>query len=291
MKLNESIEAAISSATGSSARITTQRYTPGGSINDSRIIVLEDGRSYFAKSHISAASYPGMFAAEFESLALLADAGMIRVPRPVVYTEEFIIIEAYVAGPKGDGWLELMGRQLALLHRKTVHERYGFEFDNYLGTTQQPNSWSTDWLSFWRDQRLGWQLNLYARKTRHEDPLLKLGDRLMVRLDDLIGHVTEPPVLLHGDLWTGNADADSDGNPVVYDPASYYGQREAELGMMRLFGGFGSRCESAYEEVWPLEPGADERISLYRLYHELNHLNLFGKSYYEGCMATMRQLL
>jgi protein-ribulosamine 3-kinase len=99
------------------------------------------------------------------------------------------------------------------------------------------------------------------------------------------------PALLHGDLWSGNAAADHHGKPVIFDPASYYGHREAEFGMMRLFGGFGPRVEAAYQEVWPFEPGNDERIALYRLYHELNHLNLFGAAYYGQCIDTIKALL
>jgi len=291
MNLQARIESAINEATGTEARFSHYRVVAGGSINDSRVVTMEDGREFFVKTHSRASSYPGMFASEFEALSLLAAAGMVRVPEAVACDDDFIVLQAYQEGtPKAD-WHETMGRQLALLHRKTVHEQFGFNRDNYLGTTQQPNSWMNDWLSFWREQRLGWQLNLFSRKTDNDDRLLKLGDRLMVKLEDLLSAVTEPPVLLHGDLWSGNAAADEDGEPIIFDPASYYGHREAEIGMMRLFGGFGPACETAYAEVWPLEPGSEERISLYRLYHELNHLNLFGKTYYAGCIATMEQLL
>jgi fructosamine-3-kinase len=146
-------------------------------------------------------------------------------------------------------------------------------------------------VTFWREQRLGWQLELFARKAGAEDPLVALGDRLLAKLDELLSGVDEPAVLLHGDLWSGNAAADENGQPIIFDPASYYGRREAEIGMMRLFGGFGPRCEAAYNESWPLADGAERRIPLYRLYHELNHLNLFGRSYYPACMATMESLL
>jgi fructosamine-3-kinase len=115
------------------------------------------------------------------------------------------------------------------------------------------------------------------------------GRQLMDQLDQIL-NLEEPAVLLHGDLWSGNAAADEQGEPVIYDPAAYYGQREAEFGMMRLFGGFGSRTESAYQEVWPFEPGYEKRFDLYRFYHELNHLNIFGQSYYRQCMDSLRSL-
>ncbi len=110
-------------------------------------------------------------------------------------------------------------------------------------------------------------------------------------MDSLIGNITEPAVLLHGDLWSGNAAANEKREPVIFDPASYYGHREAEIGMMRMFGGFDARCETAYAEVWPLQGGSEERISLYRLYHELNHLNLFGSGYYQSCLTSINALI
>ncbi len=178
-----------------------------------------------------------------------------------------------------------------MLHQARRSTRYGFEHDNYLGASAQKNGWHASWLEFWRENRLGAQLSLWRRNAARGDELLTLGDRLLERLGLYLDGIQEPAVLLHGDLWPGNASADINGTPVIYDPASYYGHREAEFGMMRLFGGFGQRVEGAYEEVWPLEPGSDERIALYRLYHELNHLNLFGTGYYEQCVATMRELL
>lgn len=291
MKLQGRIEAAITAATGEAARMASMRPVTGGCINDSRIATLEDGRRYFIKQSPGSTALPGFFEAEFVALSLLGEPGVIRVPQPVTFEEEFIVIEAFEEGERGPDWTEHMGRQLAELHLATRARRYGFERDNYLGTTPQHNDWSEDWVTFWRQQRLGWQLDLFARKAGADDPLLALGERLLARLDALIGEPDEPPVLLHGDLWAGNAAADEHGEPVIFDPASYYGRREAEIGMMRLFGGFGPRCEAAYNEVWPLAAGADARITLYRLYHELNHLNLFGRSYYQTCMTTMESLL
>jgi fructosamine-3-kinase len=291
MNLQDSIESAITSATGSKAVITASRPVPGGCINNGRIVSLQDGREYFVKSHPNAAQYPGMFEAEYRGLELLAQTRAVRVPLPLACSPYFIITEAMQFAERGQTWHETLGRQLALLQRATHAPRCGFERDNYLGTTQQPNAWMEDWTGFWRDQRLGWQLELYARKTGPDDRLVQLGDRLISRLDILLAGVTEPAVLLHGDLWSGNSAADERGEPVIFDPACYYGHREAEFGMMRMFGGYGPRCEAAYDEVWPRQPGSEDRISLYRLYHELNHLNLFGKSYYQDCISTMEKLV
>lgn len=291
MRLQKRIEDAIIAATGEKAEFDRVRIAAGGCINDSRIVTLKDGREFFIKTGGGEVLYPGFFEAEFVALSLLGEPGVIRVPRPVIFEEEFIVIEAFREGRPANDWHERMGRQLAELHLATQSDRFGFERDNYLGTTRQPNDWSDDWVTFWREQRLGWQLDLFARRADAGDTLLSLGDRLLAKLDEFLGDVDECAVLLHGDLWSGNAAADEQGEPIIFDPASYFGHREAEIGMMRLFGGFGPRCEAAYQEVWPLPPGADDRITLYRLYHELNHLNLFGRSYYETCLSTMKSLL
>ena len=291
MGLQRTIEKAITSATGTKAIIKDYRTASGGSINNSRIASLKDGRIFFIKSPPGGSSYPGMFAAEYKGLKLLASAGAIRIPRPIVCDTEFIVLEMFQESERNDKWLEKLGRQLAQLHIATKQDQFGFEMDNYLGTTLQPNTWTNYWLSFWRDQRLGWQLELFSQKTSSDDRLLQLGDRLMVKLDELIADVNEPAVLLHGDLWTGNTAADENGEPIIYDPACYYGHREAELGIMRMFGGFGPRCEAAYAEIWPWQDGIEDRAPLYQLYHELNHLNLFGRGYYQNCINSMELLI
>lgn len=291
MSLQARIESAITEATGESASLSDSRYAHGGSISDSRVVSLRDGRQVFIKTLAEAANFPDMYALEYAALKLLSAPDVIRVPRPIAYGDDFIVMEAFNEGTRKDDWAECMGRQLAQLHQSTQKDRYGFEQDNYLGISLQKNTWSNNWLAFWREQRLGIQLKLFFDKSGKDERLGKLGERLMEKLDVYLGEITEAPVLLHGDLWSGNAAADEKGEPIIYDPACYYGHREAEIGMMRLFGGFGPKCESAYEEVWPLAEGAEERISLYRLYHELNHLNIFGKSYYQSCISTMESLL
>jgi len=291
MNLKARVEKAIAAATDKAARLVSEQTAHGGSINRSSLITLSDGRRYFLKTHAEASCLPGMFAAEFEALSSIEKTQTIRVPVPLAHADDFIIMEVFNAGSKGTDWQEKIGRQLAELHSATRQKQYGFKKNNYLGASLQLNSWRDRWCDFWREYRLGRQLTLFSKSTDKEDALLKLGERLMGRLDDLLGHIDEPAVLLHGDLWSGNAAADENGEPVIYDPASYYGHREAEIGMMRMFGGFGARCEAAYAEVWPLQPGHEERIKLYRLYHELNHLNLFGHSYYQSCITTLQQLI
>jgi protein-ribulosamine 3-kinase len=291
LTLDNKIEAGIFEKTGQEARIKQVRRVTGGSINNSRKIDLVDGRIFFVKTHPYSQHFPGMYETEFHALELLSIPGIIHVPKPVVYSDDFIVMEYINQGSPVTDWHEIMGRQLAEIHKATCQHDFGFYRDNYLGITVQPNAWTDNWLEFWRDRRLAWQLELYRNKTKSDDPLLSFGEKLINRLDRYLGHLDEPAVLLHGDLWAGNASCNAEGLPVIFDPASYYGHREAELGMMRLFGGFGPRSESAYQEIWSLESGSDERISIYSLYHELNHLNLFGKSYYESCITRIKQLL
>jgi protein-ribulosamine 3-kinase len=285
------IEQAITQATGEKASIVDFKSATGGCINNSLIASLKDGRQFFVKSSPGGGHYPGMFSAEYNGLILIAAAKAIRVPNPVAFNNHYIVLEVFTECSQSEDWLETLGHQLAELHLATKQSRFGFDTDNYIGSTPQPNSWTEDWLAYWRDQRIGWQLELLTAKIPSDNPIFNLGDRLMTRMDDLLGNIDEPAVLLHGDLWSGNAAAADPGGPIIFDPACYYGHREAELGIMRMFGGFGQRCEDAYNEVWPWDKDKESRIPLYRLYHELNHLNIFGRSYYQGCIHTMEQLL
>jgi len=172
---------------------------------------------------------------------------------------------------------ELLGRQLAALHRVT-HTRFGWHRDNTIGSTPQINTQKNDWVTFYREQRLRYQLEL-AAENGYGGSLQRRGEQLLERLPAFFISYRPRPSLLHGDLWGGNHAALTDGTPVIFDPAVYYGDREADLAMTELFGGFGSGFYSAYRAAWPLDPGYRVRKDLYNLYHVLNHLNLFGGGY------------
>jgi fructosamine-3-kinase len=180
------------------------------------------------------------------------------------------------------------GRVLACLHRCTATD-FGWHRENTIGSTPQHNTRARDWVAFWRERRLGFQLDLAARNG-YGRALLDSGERLMSVLDGLIGH---RPVasLLHGDLWGGNIGASRDGEPVIFDPAVYFGDRETDLAMTELFGGFGSDFYAAYREAWPLPPEYATRKTLYNLYHVLNHLNLFGGGYLTQAKGMMDRLV
>ncbi|MGH8458520.1 MAG: fructosamine kinase family protein, partial [Nevskiales bacterium] len=166
---------------------------------------------------------------------------------------------------------------------------YGWSQDNTLGTTRQKNTPEGDWIHFWREHRLGFQLKLAQKKDAR---LTEPGERLLQTLEVLLAGHQPPASLLHGDLWSGNAAQDSQGKPVIFDPAVYYGDREAEIAMMELFGGFGDDALAAYRAAWPLEPGyAEVRRDLYQIYHILNHFNLFGGQYADQALLRMDRLL
>ncbi len=304
-ELARAVETALEEHHGGPARIVSSQGVSGGCIHDSRLLELEDGRRFFLKADdVSGGPAEDVFEREAEGLAALAAAGALRVPRDALPGRAgdtaFLVMEAIPTGQPGTRFWEDFGRGFAELHRRTAaapgeatgDERpaaFGFPHDNYLGGTPQPNPWSDDWPTFFREHRLGHQLELARRRGRSTAELERLGERLAERLDELIGLPEEPGCLLHGDLWSGNFLADDSGDPTILDPAAYFGHREADLAMTRLFGGFHSRFYAAYEEAWPLPAGSRERQEIYQLYHLLNHLNLFGGGYLSGCLKILRR--
>lgn len=302
------IEAAIEAATGQRLRIVAAETVGGGCINQGyrlRCVLGEaalgvgraddpnpsDSTYYFVK--LNQASRVAMFEAEALGLRQMAAAQAIRVPRPVCWgTVEgscYLVLEwlDLSGSSRATAWAE-MGRQLARLHRLALSPQgFGWEMTNTIGSTPQPNPWHGDWVSFWQTQRIGFQLQL-ARRRGGDFPQ---GDRLLAAIPTLLsGHEPEPS-LVHGDLWSGNAAIAASGIPVIFDPAAYYGDREVDLAMTELFGGFPAAFYQAYEATWPLEPGYRDRKVLYNLYHILNHFNLFGGGYASQANQMIKQLL
>lgn len=190
---------------------------------------------------------------------------------------------------RGNGDYAALGRMLARVH--SVHgEFFGWRRDNYIGSTPQPNRPSPSWSDFWRDSRLRPQLEL-GRENKLDTGLLAKGERLIEALPRLLSGHAPAPSLLHGDLWSGNAGFLADGAPVLFDPAAYWGDRETDLAMTELFGGFPRAFYSAYTEVAPLDRGYGVRKNLYQLYHVLNHANLFGGSYPRQAERMIDKLL
>ncbi len=283
------IAARIANASGESFSPRPPRQIGGGCINTAALLEDEAGR-WFVK--LNDASRLDMFEAELDGLRAMAETGSIRVPRPlccgIAGGQAYIVMEYLGLTGGGGTTAERAGEQLAAMHRSTA-EGFGWHRDNTIGATPQPNAWERDWLRFWRERRLGFQLELAARNG-HGGRLQQRGAILMERLGALFDRVPAPS-LLHGDLWGGNFSGDADGNPVVFDPACYYGDREADIAMTELFGGFSGRFYAAYNDAWRLDAGYETRKTLYNLYHVLNHLNLFGGGYGTQAQRMIDRLL
>ncbi len=263
----------------------------GGDTLRSDAACVVTGRSrYFVKWNPR--SPPRLFKVEARGLRLLKSAQAARVPEVVAVIDRppALVLEWIDSrGAKADA-ADTLGRQLAQQHR-ALGAAYGLDHDNYIGASEQPNRPAASWTEFFRDRRLGFQAEL-ARRNGH----LTAGraarlERLMSRLDEWIDEPACAPSLLHGDLWGGNFIIGPHGEPVLIDPAVYYGDREAEIAFTELFGGFGPRFYAAYDEAWPLAPAYAERRDLYNLYHLLNHLNLFGEGYGGSVDAILRRLV
>ncbi|MEF8833785.1 MAG: fructosamine kinase family protein [Halofilum sp. (in: g-proteobacteria)] len=260
----------------------------GGCIHATACISASDGRALFLKTNTEA--HGPMLAAEARGLEWLAAADGPRVPRVLGHGSDhgraWLVTEYLDLQPTGDA--AGYGRALARMHAYRG-EAFGLGHDNWIGTTVQPNAPHGDWVAFWRQRRLGHQLDL-AAADGHGD-LVDRGRRLAQRLEDLFDGYRPVPSLLHGDLWAGNQAYDTNGRAVVFDPAVYFGDREADLAMTELFGGLPDAFWSAYREAWPLEPGYPVRGELYNLYHLLNHAHLFGGGYVAQSARVIDRLL
>jgi fructosamine-3-kinase len=289
LSLWDDIAAAISEATGRGFDPADPESRGGGCINAA--FRISDGHeTWFVKTN--RAALEAMFTAEAAGLNALADTATIQVPRALctgTSDDTAFIVMQYLELGRGSntGWRDA-GLQLAALHRASADD-FGWHRDNTIGATPQPNDRTADWIDFWRRHRLGFQLAEAARNGYH-GRLQALGEDLLERFPVLIDHAPAPS-LLHGDLWSGNLAFTADGRPVIFDPAPYYGDREADLAMTELFGGFGREFYAAYNDAWPLDAGYQVRHKLYNLYHVLNHLNLFGGGYASQAERMMKQLI
>ncbi|QSB03026.1 fructosamine kinase family protein [Methylomonas sp. EFPC1] len=242
---------------------------------------------------LNRASLADMFVAEAAGLRELASIGAVRVPKVICFGEcqqhAYLVLEFIVLGALHSCSASLFGEQLALLHQRP-QTYFGWPIDNTIGSTPQHNARHDDWVSFWQQQRLGKQLQ-FAAANGYRGSLQTQGDKLLERIGDFFSDYRPHPSLLHGDLWGGNAAADNQGQPIIFDPACYYGDRETDLAMTELFGGFSRDFYAAYQAKYPLDPGYKTRKTLYNLYHILNHLNLFGSGYLNQANSMIAQLL
>lgn len=283
------IQSAIRNTARGGFEIADVAAVGGGDINASYRLQGKDGSRYFVK--LNAARHLPMFVAEAQGLAAIAQTRTIRVPQAVAFGTSagkcYLVLEHLELHAHGNA--RLLGAQLAALHRCTT-DRYGFAHDNFIGTTPQPNAWMDDWVEFLRERRLGFQLQL-AEENGYGGRLQQLGAQLLERLPAFFAGYKPRPALLHGDLWGGNHACLADGTPVLFDPAACYGDREADLAMTELFGGYPADFYAAYRAAWPLDEGYATRRELYNLYHILNHANLFGGGYARQAESMMQRLL
>lgn len=295
----QKLEQRLSSSFGKDIKIQQWSHCGGGCINSGMKILLSSGESFFVKWNAHAP--PDMFIREAEGLRALQKATPLRVPTPILASEPndsmpaFLVLEDLTtpgSHPQRTSshrsFDEILAHGLADLH-SSVGPAYGFSHDNYIGSTPQPNPWSENWVEFFRTHRLEYLWKLISGKSKLAEGSHTTVRHFLEKLDTLLDRKSVKPVLLHGDLWGGNVMVDANGWPALIDPACYYGDREADLAMTKLFGGFSERFYDAYMEVLPLESGYKDRFAIYNLYHILNHALLFGGGYLQQALALMRR--
>ena len=271
------------------AKVKSSFSTSGGSINQTSVLELTNGQRVFLKQNAIAPR--DFFLAETRGLKLLAQAeNGPRIPKPIAVqpgsTPTFLLLEYIESSTEDKNFAERLARSLAQLHRMG-QDYFGLDHDNYIGSTPQKNTLEKDGIKFFREQRIDFQRQLARRSGLLPVAIDKKLDLLCDDLGNFLNISGEKPALLHGDLWSGNYFPDSEGRPCIFDPAVYYGLREADLAMTELFGRLPQRFYDAYHESFPMNPGYAERKDLYNLYHLLNHLNLFGSSY----LASVEQVV
>ncbi len=283
------LAAQISAAVGQNFVVAKANPLSGGCINQTYVL-QGCGQHYCVK--LNSLACEAMFAAEAEGLQALAASNSIAVPQPICWGvaghQAFLVMTYFRSGGNREA-AALLGEQLAQMHRCS-QKQFGWRRDNYLGSSPQPNDYRANWLDFWREQRLGFQLQLAARHGFGE-ALQSQGERLLQKLDAFFVDYQPVPSLLHGDLWSGNYAVQENGQPIIFDPAVYFGDRETDLAMTELFGGFDKEFYAAYQASWALDTGYRVRKNLYNLYHILNHANLFGGGYVGQAQRMIDALL
>lgn len=276
--LVEELQQVLQKHTSNRVIIQQASAVSGGSINNSFLVHTSAGK-FFLK-HNSAQKYPGMFVKEARALEMVAQTQTVPVPSVITHgeagEEAFILMEYLQAAPRSNNFWQQFGANLAAMHRNT-QSTYGLDEDNYMGSLPQRNTPKGNWVNFFVENRLIPQVMLARENGLLSDKDVQQFENLYTKLDDLLP--TEQPALIHGDLWSGNFMSGPQGRVYIFDPALYYGHREAELAMTTLFGGFDAAFYDAYYEAWPLLPGWRNRLDLYNLYPLLIHLNLFGSGY------------
>lgn len=285
---------AISESTEERFSVTAIEPVSGGCIHTALKVSgknTHQAREYFAK--VNEANRGGMLRAEAAGLAALRAAGAVAVPQVIAHGEDeeqsWLVLEWLELGALDAASAALLGAGLAAQHR-LPQARFGWERDNFIGSSPQPNGWSNDWLGFWRARRIVPQLQMAARN-RLPSRMIDRCERLAADCGAFFSNHAPERSLLHGDLWSGNAAAIAGVTPVMFDPAVYVGDREADVAMTSLFGGFPPDFLAAYRAAWPLDDGYTVRKDFYNLYHLLNHANIFAGNYVARTEHEVEKLL
>jgi protein-ribulosamine 3-kinase len=267
-----------------SEKVVSASSLGGGCIGNALKVITESGNKYFVKHYAN----NKMHSAEANGLLELCKTNSIRIPIVICASSDFLILEFVESASRINNFSEKLGRQFAKLHKNSSSE-FGFFENNYIGSTEQINlPQSKKWAEFYFENRILYQFRL-AERNGYSSNELNNGIKLLEKnINQILDGSDEPPALLHGDLWGGNYMADENGNPCLIDPAVYYGHREADLAMTKLFGGFDSKFYAAYNEEYPLQEGWEYRENIYKLFHVLNHLNLFGSGYYGQAISLIK---
>lgn len=259
----------------------------GGSIADSFIITCDNDVKYFVKEY----NYKtGITTAEKAGLTEIAKSGAVKVPEVIFCDSKTLILEYIEQGTKSGNFWQDFAKRFAEMHKFT-NQLYGYTSDNFIGDNPQKNKQNENWPEFYFENRLKLQFDMIEQNGYSDNNLLSLFRKLEDRIDVIIGNHETVPSLIHGDLWSGNFLCDNNGSVVLIDPAVYYADREADLAMTKLFGGFSPEFYKHYNEVYPLEEGWEFREMIYKLYHVMNHLNLFGRSYYPQVVSLLKSLI
>ncbi len=281
------IEQAISAETGETFHVKKKKLVSGGDINLAyHLSNYHD--NYFVKinkkDHISHFESEAYGLSQIRSLQAIACPEVISVGTSL--DKSFIVLRYIPFSDANPQHWHQLGKNLATMHKDSIHGQFGWQTDNYIGDTLQPNTWSSNWRSFFAEQRIGWQLKLLSEKS------VKIGDidHISQVCHDALNHHYVEPCLVHGDLWQGNMGF-TESASVIFDPACYYGDREVDIAMTELFGRLPYEFYQGYQETFPLPDSYDQRKIIYNFYHVLNHANLFGGHYIEQSKALLARIM
>ena len=286
----EIVQGIINETIGEQSEVIGISPVSGGCIHNAQKVITNK-ENYFVK--MNHASDSNMFRTEYSGLELLASAGEINVPEAIAYGvkdgQAYLLLNFIDSNARKSSFWNDFGVAMANLHKNHCNDRYGLSYNNYIGRLDQFNDFSENWISFFIDKRLEVQLKLAFENNYIDRAYLANCARFYQKLPDLLP--ADPPSLLHGDLWSGNFMTGEEGQPVIIDPAVYYGHREIELSFTQMFGGFDRQFYRSYMEAFPLEPGFESRVEIYNIYPHLVHVNLFGPSYLSGVTPVIRRFV